>query len=205
MLDERLNLKPWRLALAYVVFSALALALFAMPIWHGWRVSVGTLRVFVPEEMQALPDLFRREGAAAVAAAIRSRVDPSGKEVIVFAGPGKEVLAGTMRRWPTEIPDAPGTYGHVIDLGDGSLTRVVVSQVPLPDGYRLIMGRQSAGLMSMEGRFWYGMAAAITIELALGTALAWLLARRAEGLRESEQRYERAMVASNAGLWAVCE
>jgi PAS domain S-box-containing protein len=194
-------LKPWRIALAYMVFSALALALFAVPIWDGWRVSVGTLRVFVPEEMQALPDLFRRQGAAAVAAAIRSRVDPSGKEVIVFAGPGKQVLAGTMRRWPTEIPDAPGTYGHVIDLGDGSLTRVVVSQVALPDGYQLVIGRQSAGLMSMEGRFWYGVAAAMTIVLALGTALAWLLARRAEGLRESEQRYERAMVASNAGLW----
>ena len=194
-------MRPWRVALAYVAFSALALALFAIPVWHGWRVSVGTLRVFVPEEMQALPDLFRREGAAAVAAAIRSRVDPSGKEVIVFAGPGKEVLAGTMRRWPTEIPDAPGTYGHVIDLGDGALARVVVSQVPLPDGYQLIMGRQSAGLMSMEGRFWYGMAAAMTIVLALGAALAWLLARRAEAAREAEQRYERAMVASNAGLW----
>jgi PAS domain S-box-containing protein len=49
--------------------------------------------------------------------------------------------------------------------------------------------------------FWHGMAAAMTIVLALGTALAWLLARRAEAMRESERRYERAMVASNAGLW----
>ena len=57
------RLSPARVALAYVVFSVLALALFAVPLWHAWRVNVGTLRVFVPEDMQALPDLFHREGA----------------------------------------------------------------------------------------------------------------------------------------------
>src|SRR5918998_1055894 len=74
--------------------------LFAVPLWHAWRVNVGTLRVFVPEDMQALPDLFHRQGADAVAAAVRSRSDPTGREVIVFAGPAREVVAGTMRRWP---------------------------------------------------------------------------------------------------------
>ncbi len=184
-----------------MAFSLLALALFAVPIWYGWRVNVGTLRVFVPEDMQALPELFHREGADAVAAAVRLRSDPTGREVIVFAGPGKEVLAGTMRRWPTEIPDAPGTYGHVIDLGDGEMTRIVVSHVPLPGGYSLIMGRHSAGLMSLEGQFWYGMAGALMLVLALGGALAWMLAQRARAARLSEERYARALQATNDGIW----
>ena len=42
---------PWRIALGYVVFGLLALALFAVPLWQGWRSNVGTLRVFVPEDM----------------------------------------------------------------------------------------------------------------------------------------------------------
>jgi PAS domain S-box-containing protein len=194
-------LKPWRIALAYVAFSLLALALLAVPLWHSWRVNVGTLRVFVPPDMQALTDLFHREGPAAVAAAVRARSDPTGAEVVVFAGPGKQVLAGTMRRWPTEIPDAPGTYGHVIDLGAGAPVRIVVSHVILPDGYQLLIGRQSVGMMSLQGYFWYGMAAALAIVLALGGALAWYLARRAQALRESEERYELAMAASESAYW----
>jgi signal transduction histidine kinase len=196
---ERIFSRPWRIALAYMVFSVLALALFAMPLWHAWRFNVGTLRVFVPEDMQALPDLFHREGAAAVAAAVRSRSNSDGLEVVVFAGPGREVLAGTLRRWPREIPEAPGTYGHVIDPGDGSRMRVVVTQVILPGGYRLLMGRQSVGLMSLEGKFWYGMASALTIVLGLGAGLAWLFARRANAARQSEERYALAMKAAGDG------
>ncbi|MEO8381538.1 MAG: ATP-binding protein [Acidobacteriota bacterium] len=199
MTIERLFSKPWRIALAYIVFSMLALALFAMPLWHAWRFNVGTLRVFVPEDMEALPDLFHREGPAAVAAAVRARRDPGGLEVIVFAGPGRKVLAGTLRRWPREIPDAPGTYGHVIDPGDGSRMRVVVTQVFLPGGYRLLMGRQSSGLMSLEVKFWYGMASALTIVMGLGAALAWLFARRANAARQSEERYALAMTAAGDG------
>ena len=192
-------MKPWRIAFAYLAFSVLALALFATPLWYGWRVNVGTLRVFVPEDMQALPDLFDREGADAVAAAVRSRSDATGREVLVFADPGKQVLAGTLRHWPPEIPDAPGTYGHVIDLGDGSSMRVVVSHVRLPDGYHLLVGRQSSGLMSLEGSFWFGMAAAMTIVLGFGAALAWLLARRAIAARHSEERYALAMDVAEEG------
>ena len=194
-------MKPWRIALAYIAFSALALALFAIPLWYGWRTDVGTLRVFVPEEMQALPDVFRRDGPAAVAAAIRSRSDPTRREVVVFAGPDKEVIAGTLPHWPEEIPDAAGTYGHLIDGGHGDPVRVVVSHVPLPGGYRLLMGRESAGLMSLEGRFWYGFASAMTIVLALGAALAWILASRANAARRSEERYARAVQASRDGIW----
>ncbi len=203
MTIERFFSKPWRIALAYIMFSVLALVVFAMPLWQGWRVNVGTLRIFVPEDMQALPDLFHREGAAAVAAAVRSRPDPSGLEVVVFAGPGKEVLAGTLRRWPKEIPDPPGTYGHVIDPGDGSRMRVVVTQVILPGGYRLLMGRQSVGLMSLEGKFWYGMASALTLVMGLGAALAWLFARRANAARQSEERYALAMKAAEEGHFDV--
>ena len=63
------------------------------------------------------------------------------------------------------------------------------------------MGRESAGLMSLEGRFWYGFASAMTIVLALGAALAWILASRANAARRSEERYARAVQASRDGIW----
>jgi len=93
------RLTPWRIALGYIAFSVLALALFAMPLWYGWRANIATFRSYVPaEEMQTLVELFQREGAAAVTAAVRSQAGTMpGDEVVLFAGPGKEVLAGTLR------------------------------------------------------------------------------------------------------------
>ena len=192
---------PWRIALGYIAFSVLALALFAMPLWYGWRANIGTFRTYVPEEMQVLTDLFHREGAAAVTEAVRSRSMLSRDEVVLFAGPGKEVLAGTLRAWPPEVPDAPGTYGLMIGVGADSSMRVVASHVALPGDYHLLMGRESVRFESLVERFWYGMVAALAIVLALGGALAWLLARRTSAVRHSEERYARAMQVTKDGIW----
>ena len=192
---------PWRIALGYIAFSVLALALFAMPLWYGWRANIGTFRTYVPEEMQVLTDLFHREGAAAVTEAVRSHSRLPRDEVVLFAGPGKEVLAGTLRAWPPEVPDAPGTYGLMIGVGADSSMRVVASHVTLPGDYHLLMGRESVRFESLVERFWYGMVAALAIVLALGGALAWLLARRTSAVRHSEERYARAMQATKDGIW----
>ena len=48
---------------------------------------------------------------------------------------------------------------------------------------------------------WYGMEAALAIVLALGVALAWLLARRTAAMPHSEERYASALQASNDGIW----
>jgi len=195
------RLTPWRIALGYIAFSVLALALFAMPLWYGWRANIATFRSYVPaEEMQTLVELFQREGAAAVTAAVRSQAGTMpGDEVVLFAGPGKEVLAGTLRAWPAEIPDTPGTYGLAISLGAGRSMRVVASHMSLPGGYHLLMGRESVRFESLAERFWYGMAAALAIVLALGAVLAWLLARRTSAVRHSEGRYALAMEAAGDG------
>ena len=38
---------PSRLALGYIALSVLALALFAIPLWYGWRVNISTFRAYV--------------------------------------------------------------------------------------------------------------------------------------------------------------
>jgi len=170
---------PSRLALAYVALSVLVLALFAIPLWYGWRVNISTFRAYVQgEDLQRLVEVFHSGGAKALVAAMESESRSlPGDQIMVLADASKVRLAGNLPAWPGEVPDAPGTYGLVISLGGGSTMRVVASHVRLPGGYHLLMGRESVRFESLVERFWYGIAGATGIVLLLGAVIAWLIRR----------------------------
>ena len=209
-----LRLTPARFALSYIALGVVALALLAVPLWYGFQANLGTFRSYIPAaEMQRLVDLFHRDGPKAVAAAMDAyakTLPPD--QVALFVDPQKQRLAGNLPHWPAGVPDAPGTYGLVIERSGNASTRVIVSHVGLPDGYVLLMGRESVIFDSLVARFWFGIAGAIAILLSLGLLFGWLL-RRAHGelealveqrtaqLRLSEERYALAMQASGEGHW----
>jgi PAS domain S-box-containing protein len=168
-----------RYALGYILLGIAALALFAIPLWYGYRDNLGTFRAYVPgAEMQRLVDIFHRDGAQAAAAAVEAYLPSLPRdEVIVFADPDRRRLAGSLPAWPAEVPDVAGTYGLVIGLGAEQSMRVVVSHQTLPGGYRLLMGRESVRFQSLVERFWYGIAGAVAIVLGLGALFAWRLRR----------------------------
>ena len=170
---------PSRLALVYIALSVLALALFAIPLWYGWRANISTFRAYVQgEDLQRLVDVFHMEGAKGLAAAMESQVRSlPADRIMVFADASKVRLAGNLPGWPAEVPDAPGTYGLVISLGGESTMRVVASHVRLPGGYHLLMGRESVRFESLVERFWYGIAGAMGIVLVLGAVIGWLIHR----------------------------
>ena len=165
-----------RLALVYIALSVLAIALFAIPLWYAWRVNISTFRAYVQgEELQRLADILDREGANALVTAMESQVKTlPADQIMVLADASKLRLAGNLPAWPAEVPDAPGTYGLVIDLGGGSTMRVVASHVRLPGGYNLLMGRESVRFESLVERFWYGITGAMVIVVALGAVIGWL-------------------------------
>src|SRR5213594_1672619 len=170
---------PSRLALVYIALSVLTLALFAIPLWYAWRVNLSTFREYVQgEEMQRLALVFDGEGAKGLATAMESQVRSlPGDKIMVFADPSKRRLAGNLAAWSAEVPDGPGTYGLVIGLGGGSTMRVVASHVILPGGYHLLMGRESVRFESLVERFWYGIAGATSIVLALSAVIGWMIRR----------------------------
>ena len=170
---------PSRLALVYIGLGVLALALFAVPLWYAWRTNLATFREYVGgEQTQKFSETFDRQGAEGLTAVIAVRLKNLPRdEIIVFADPAKRRLAGNLNEWPPQIPETPGTYGLVIAIGGGSTMRVVASNVILPGGYHLLVGRESVRFESLVERFWYGISAAIVVVLLLGGLIGWLSQR----------------------------
>src|SRR5919106_4054040 len=135
---------PSRLALIYIALSVLVLALFAIPLGYACRANISTFREYVQgEDTQRLVEVFDREGAKGLAAAMESQVKSlPGDRIMIFADASKLRLAGNLAEWPVEVPDQPGTYGLVIGLGGGLAMRVVATHLRLPGGYHLLMGRE---------------------------------------------------------------
>ena len=167
---------PSRLALVYIGLGVLALALFAVPLWYAWRANLATFREYVGgEQTQKFSETFDHQGAEGLTAAISARMKNLPRdEIVVFANPAKQRLAGNLNEWPPQIPEQPGTYGLIIGLGGGSTMRVVASHVILPGGYHLLLGRESVRFESLVERFWYGISAAIVVMLLLGSLIGWL-------------------------------
>ena len=169
---------PSRLALSYVGLSVLVLALFAIPLWYAWSVNISTFREYVhADDVQRMVDVFEREGATGLAAAIESQTSSYPRDqIVVLADPSKSRVAGNLSAWPAEIPDAPGTYGLVINKPQSSM-RVVASHIPLPGGYHLLLGRESARFQSLVDYFWFDFAGATVIVIVLGAVIGWLIRR----------------------------
>src|SRR5262245_12832888 len=178
MMSRLFRFSPFRLALAYIVLSIFVLGLFAIPLWYVWHANYWTLRTYVrTEDLQRLVEIFEREGASGLAAAIEARAATAPRdEIIVLADPSNARIAGNVRVWPSQVPDAPGMTGFVIDVG-GSSMRVVASYVRLPGGYHLLIGRESARFRSLVDFFWYGIAAATGVVVVLGAVLGWMFRR----------------------------
>lgn len=170
---------PFRLAAIHVALSALVLSLFAAALWYGWNANIATFRGYVDgNEVQRLVDAFRTGGPDALVADLAARAGGlPADEIVVFADPQKRRLAGNLSAWPAEVPDRPGTYGLVIGTGGDEAMRVVASHVALDDGYRLLVGRESARFQSLVDLFWYGMGGAIGVALFVGTLVGWLSRR----------------------------
>ena len=80
-MTELFRFSPSRLALAYVALSALALALFAIPLWYAWSVNIAMFREYVAaDDVARMVKIFERDGAAGLAAAIDAQAPSFGRD-----------------------------------------------------------------------------------------------------------------------------
>jgi len=167
------------LALGYVGLGVVALALFALPLWYAWRVTVEEYRVeLIQEDVQRFSEVFARRGAEGLSAFIDERVNLqiAGDRLLLLADPSLQPLAGNLESWPKEVPAQPGIY--TIDMVVvGHPSRVGLVRATLPGGYNLLVGRDITHFNPLENRFWLGLGVSLTVLLGVGIASGWLVRR----------------------------
>jgi len=167
------------LALLYVALGVLAIGLFAFPLWYAWETSVEDWRIeLIREDTQRFAELFNQRGPEGLADFIdqRVRLQIAGERTLLLTDPAHHPLAGNLKAWPTEIPDAAGVY-KVTLKSVGMSNRLLAVHTLLPGGYALLVGRDLSRSAVVETRFWWGLGAAFAALLLVGLCGGFLVRR----------------------------
>ncbi|TWI69774.1 signal transduction histidine kinase [Pseudoduganella lurida] len=169
------------IAIGYALVSLLVLAMFAGPLWYGWHTNIQQVRTeLIRSDSQRLVNLFKRNGAYAVAAAIDSQAAGTNdgvRKILLFMAPNGVKLAGNLPGWPAGLPDHDGVADATI-LVDGEERRIELNRVTLDGGYRLLLASNLNRFDELERFFVYGLLGCAATVM-LGAALGGVLIRRA--------------------------
>jgi signal transduction histidine kinase len=168
------------LAVGYISLGLAALALFAMPMWYEWRVTIqeGRTEILQADALR-LTEVFRHDGPAGLKSYLDARVglQIAGERFLLLTDASFKPLAGNLDAWPQQAPARPGSYNFDLSVG-GHVVRAAFVRVQLPAGYNLLVGRDLSRFAPLEHRFWFALAGAVGILSILG-ALGGILIRRA--------------------------
>jgi signal transduction histidine kinase len=178
-------------AFGYVLLGIAALAVFAVPLWYAWSVTIFEGRQeILRDDAQRLTELFNREGVVGLTRYIDTRVGMqiAFERTLLLTDAAHRPLAGNLGAWPAGIPDKPGMNAVMIDLA-GRPTHTLLVETSLPGGYHLLVGRDSSLFLPLERRFAWGLGGAVTFLFVVGMAGAILIRRgllaRVVGIRQA--------------------
>ena len=176
-------------AFGYVLLGVAALAVLAVPLWYGWKVTLFEGREeILRDDALRLTELFRRYGVDGLTSYINERVglQIAGERTLLLTDPRYHPLAGNLAAWPQGLPDKQ-LNAVTVDLGGRPGTLLL--QTTLPGGYHLLVGRDSTLLLPLERRFLWGLIGAVSFLFVVGVLGAIMIRRellaRVTGIRQA--------------------
>ncbi len=174
-----------RLIAAHLVLVAVSTALVLGSLY--WRIGgvIDTEQQAVVEaELRGLADDFARGGTPALAAGIAQRLaNPTDRDAIyLLVDADGRRIAGNLAGWPPTV--APGGGWSTLDLyrtDRARPTEISALAVSLPNGQRLLVGRDVAARAAFDRTLWRALLWALVATTALALATGWLLSRLVSG------------------------
>jgi signal transduction histidine kinase len=194
-----LRTTAFRLSLLYAaVFSLIASAALGFVFWSTISHIDEQIDARLRLETDVLMQLFRSRELPGLLETIqtRNRADNAGTFVYLLSGPDRDLLAGPLTSWPTDL-DASRTYATFTreqlfevkprSKGHDELIRVLVTQ--LPGGYRMLVGHSVEDAKRLQSHTLTIVAVAITgiVGFALlgGALMGWDVLRRIDAVNRA--------------------
>lgn len=148
--------------------------------WRAGGVIDAEQRAVIESELRALGDAYSSGGRPALAWAIERRLEDGGERTAVFllADAAGARVAGNLAAWPPTV--VPGSGWVTLDLYRLDMkgpTAISALTVALPDGERLLVGRDVAARAAFDRTLWRALMAALVAMAALSLLTGWLLSR----------------------------
>jgi signal transduction histidine kinase len=198
LLAETLRSSTLRLALiSILVFGAAVIGLLGY-VYFSAATYVRTLSDRdIAAEVAVLQKAYQQGGRDALLAAIGERVADERFEGgrFLLADASFMPLAGNLKDWPAALKDGDGSRS--IKATDGHLLRVDV--VALPDGLRLLVGKDIDDLRGFAAKINTALALALLMIFVLAGVVTAYTSRRTVGRIESINAISRSIMQSDLG------
>jgi len=204
LLAKTLRSSTLKLALIFIaIFGAAVVALFGYVYWSTSSYVLARADSVIAAEHATLRKLYDRAGRAGLIIAIEQRVaDAGGDGVFLLADRSLAPLAGNLKAWPAALTDAAGRADITApDWGPGATARarLRVSFDTLPDGSRLLVGRDIGDLAAFAGKIDTALMLGIALIFVLAAVASVTVTRRTVGRIESVNATSRAIMQSGLG------
>ena len=187
----------FRYALVYtLLFCVTSLAILGFLYWSTFSLDQGRVDAEISAEAELLQEKFSRKGVAEIKTILarRSTDRPGGSTIYMLATQRLEWVAGNLRDWPAG--EAAGQEVVEFPLGESSeLARA--RAVDLPDGLRLLVGRNLGEVAKLRDLIVQAMFGAFGLTLVLGVAGGLFVGRRVSSRLEKINKNSVAILAGD--------
>jgi signal transduction histidine kinase len=171
-----------RFALFFTAFFAAAATAAAIVLW--WNTAGSLERqvdAAIRADATALMERRREGGIPSLVDAIEDRLalDVQNESLYLLVTLEGRKLAGNLDDWPAEA-NADGVWVRMPLLRDGAITEARLMRIELPDGLRLLVGRDVAEKLQLRSLLSEGIAWAASASAAIALFGAWLVRRALE-------------------------
>lgn len=163
-----------------LIANAVALSVFCIPLWHVWT---GTLLAGRIESLHVIAKrmdaVIEKRGIQVLAMEIDDFVHDDEAAfgiLLLLEDPAGKRIAGNLLQAPETPPDEHGLYVIETEVGKRRPTVELIAQ-PLPDGYRLWVGKDMTKFNQLESIFSRGMLGITVINLLIALVAGWVLRR----------------------------
>lgn len=174
-----------RLTLVYtLVFGLLAGALIVYVSYNSGRLIIAQVRVAAEEEIKDLSLIYRSGGARLLIRSIERRSRNPGANLYLIGDSAGRIITGNVRQLEQGIlsttgwHEVPFEYKPLVPDG-GSQNRAIAQVFDLPDGLRLLVGRDISDVSEFRRVIARAAILALVSLLLIGIVLWMLIGRRA--------------------------